>query len=84
MLTELKSQAEELRRLLHLAAPPIGIAFRSDDGTAAAPRFPSDPPPPTADGRTGAVPAGCFFWFQAVDKVFSTVAEDHANCSVGS
>ena len=84
MLTELKTQAHELQSLLRLAAPPIGIAFRTDNGADAAPRYASNPPPPTPDGRTGAVPAGCFFWFQAVDRVFSTVAEDHANCSVGS
>jgi uncharacterized protein (DUF169 family) len=84
MLTELKAHAHELQSLLRLAAPPIGIAFRTGDGADAAPRYRSEPPPPTADGRTGAVPAGCFFWFQAVDKVFSTAAEDHANCSVGS
>ena len=30
------------------------------------------------------MPAGCLFWFKAVDRVFSTRAEDHANCSVGS
>ena len=84
MLAELKNQAEELTSLLRLAAPPIGIAFRTADGATAAPRYQSSPPAPTPDGRTGAVPAGCFFWFKAVDRVFSTLPEDHANCSVGS
>ena len=74
--------AQDLAALLRLAAPPIGIAFRPDAGDA--PRYASAPPPPTPDGRTGAVPAGCFFWFKAVDQVFSTLPEDHANCSVGS
>jgi uncharacterized protein (DUF169 family) len=41
-------------------------------------------PSPTSDGRTGRVPAGCVFWVKAVDRTFSTVAADHANCSVGS
>ena len=36
------------------------------------------------DGRTGKVPAGCVFWMKATDRTFSTVAEDHGNCSVGS
>ena len=36
------------------------------------------------DGRTGRVPAGCVFWMKAADRTFSTVAEDHGNCSVGS
>jgi uncharacterized protein (DUF169 family) len=84
MLAELKTHAEELTSLLRLAVPPIGIAFRTGEAANAAPRFPSNPPAPTADGRTGAVPAGCFFWFKAVDQVFSTLPEDHANCSVGS
>jgi uncharacterized protein (DUF169 family) len=76
--------AQELTSVLKLAAPPIGIAFRKPGDADGVPRYPSNPPPPTADGRTGAVPAGCFFWFKAVDRAFSTLAEDHANCSVGS
>lgn len=84
MNPELNALARELAALLKLAAPPIGIAFRTNGDADSVPRYPSNPPPPTADGRTGAVPAGCFFWFQAVDRAFSTRAEDHANCSVGS
>jgi uncharacterized protein (DUF169 family) len=75
--------AREITSLLRLAAPPIGIIFGTDDGTRLAPRYQSDPPAPTSDGRTGAVPAGCVFWFEAVDKMFSTLVSDHANCSVG-
>jgi uncharacterized protein (DUF169 family) len=41
-------------------------------------------PAPAADGRTGRVPAGCVFWIKGADRTFSTVADDHANCSVGS
>ncbi len=41
-------------------------------------------PPPLPDGRTGRVPAGCVFWMKAADRTFSTVADDHGNCSVGS
>ena len=41
-------------------------------------------PAPLDDGRTGRVPAGCVFWIKATDQTFSTVAEDHGNCSVGS
>jgi uncharacterized protein (DUF169 family) len=73
----------ELRALLGLGVPPIAIAF-----VAAAP---SDVPPlasakpaPTADGRTGAVPAGCVFWMKATERSFATDAADHGNCSVGS
>jgi uncharacterized protein (DUF169 family) len=84
MLMEFRKYAEALQSSLHLTAPPIGIAFRADDGSGTAPRYVSDPPAPTQDGRTGAVPAGCLFWFKAVDQVFSTISEDHGNCSVGS
>jgi uncharacterized protein (DUF169 family) len=84
MPPELNSLAQELSSLLRLSAPPLGIAFRESADDASAPRYVSNPPPPTPDGRTGAVPAGCVFWFKAVDRPFSTVAEDHANCSVGS
>ena len=41
-------------------------------------------PEPTADGRTGRVPAGCVFWVHALDRTFTTRPEDHGNCSVGS
>jgi hypothetical protein len=40
--------------------------------------------PAAASGRTGRVAAGCVFWIEAATAEFSTVAEDHANCSVGS
>jgi hypothetical protein len=35
------------------------------------------------DSRTGRVPAGCVFWVKATQRTFSTVPEDHGNCSVG-
>ena len=74
----------ELSALLKLAAPPIGIAFRETAETPGVARIDGARPEPTADGRTGAAAAPCVFWFMATDRVFSTVAEDHANCSVGS
>jgi uncharacterized protein (DUF169 family) len=40
--------------------------------------------PATDSGRTGRVAAGCVFWTEAATAEFSTLAEDHANCSVGS
>jgi len=75
--------AEALNASLELTTPPIAMTFRADvpeenevfDGLT---------PPPAPDGRTGPVPAGCVFWTKAVDRTFSTVAADHANCSVGS
>ena len=82
MPTDYRSLASELTGLLKLAVPPIAISFRNDPGGAA--RFDGPKPAPTADGRTGKVPAGCVFWIKATDRTFSTTAEDHANCSVGS
>ncbi|MHB8329408.1 MAG: DUF169 domain-containing protein, partial [Acidimicrobiales bacterium] len=38
----------------------------------------------TPDGRRGRVPAGCVFWVHAADRSFTTLPEDHGNCSVGS
>jgi uncharacterized protein (DUF169 family) len=75
--------ASQLTDTLHLGAPPLAITFTDapPDGVA-----PYEEPMPDAlsDGRTGRVPAGCVFWMKAADRTFSTVAEDHANCSVGS
>jgi uncharacterized protein (DUF169 family) len=68
---------------LQLAAPPLAITFSEAAPDGVAP-FDAPMPEPTADGRTGRVPAGCVFWTKAVDRTFTTVAADHGNCSVGS
>lgn len=68
---------------LHLAAPPIAITF-SEAPPAGVALFDAPMAEPTADGRTGRVPAGCVFWMRAADATFATVPEDHGNCSVGS
>jgi len=75
--------AARLTDALELAAPPIAITFATTapEGVAA---FDEPMPPPTTDGRTGRVPAGCVFWIKATEATFSTVAADHGNCSVGS
>jgi uncharacterized protein (DUF169 family) len=73
---------QDLQELLGLAAPPIGITFM-DQMPPGIPRIGRTKPPATADGRTGAVAAGCVFWTEATRDVFATVAEDHGNCSVG-
>jgi uncharacterized protein (DUF169 family) len=73
----------ELNTLLKLAVPAIGIAFRRD-AAGAPPPHGGAKPAATADGRTGAVSAGCVFWMHATEREFSTVAADHGNCSVGS
>ena len=73
----------ELRELLGLAVAPIAIAF-VDTVPADVARWLGTMPAPTADGRTGAAPAGCVFWNKAIESAFATVAADHGNCSVGS
>jgi uncharacterized protein (DUF169 family) len=74
---------QELTRLLKLEAPPIGITFSKQE-PAGVERFDAPMPEPTPDGRTGRVPAGCVFWMKGADATFTTVPEDHGNCSVGS
>jgi uncharacterized protein (DUF169 family) len=73
----------ELRDLLGLSIPPIAITFGAQSPAGVTP-FGGTQPAPTADGRTGAVTAGCVFWNHATEREFATVAGDHANCSVGS
>jgi uncharacterized protein (DUF169 family) len=78
-----KSWHEDLLDLLGLGVPPIGIAFLNEIPRGAR-RIERALPPPTPDGRTGAVAASCVFWIEATEAVFATLAEDHGNCSVGS
>jgi uncharacterized protein (DUF169 family) len=83
MTSNWEQLASELTDALHLAAPPLAITF-SDAPPAGVPAFDEPMPEPLADGRTGRVPAGCVFWMKAAEATFTTVAEDHGNCSVGS
>jgi uncharacterized protein (DUF169 family) len=83
MTTNWPELAERLSDTLNLSAPPIAITF-SEDAPSGVEPFDAPMPAATPDGRTGRVPAGCVFWVRAADRTFSTVADDHANCSVGS
>lgn len=83
MPTDWKALAGRLQTGLGLAAPPIAITF-AQAAPAGVPAFDEPMPAPQADGRTGSVSAGCVFWMKSVERTFSTVAADHANCSVGS
>ena len=78
-----KTLAGDLSALLKLQSPPLAITF-SNEAPPDVPRFDAAMPEPTADGRTGRVPAGCVFWIEAANKTFTTAPEDHGNCSVGS
>jgi uncharacterized protein (DUF169 family) len=75
--------ADDLVKSLGLQHAPLAITFTQQAIPAVEP-FTEPMPAPTADGRTGRVAAGCVFWMKAEGRSFSTVAEDHANCSVGS
>ncbi len=81
--SELSELSARLESALHLSVPPISILF-SDSPPAGVARFEEPAAEPAGDGRTGRVPAGCVFWMKAVDRSFSTVPQDHGNCSVGS
>jgi uncharacterized protein (DUF169 family) len=76
--------SSRLSSCLHLSAPPIFLAFsdRAPEGVAP---FESPMSEPAADGRRGRVAASCVFWMEASasTEAFSTVADDHGNCSVG-
>jgi uncharacterized protein (DUF169 family) len=80
---DMATLAEELADSLGLQNPPLAISFTQQPLPGVEP-FAEPMPEPTADGRSGRVPAGCVFWMKAAQGTFSTVAEDHANCSVGS
>jgi uncharacterized protein (DUF169 family) len=77
------AQASALREHLGTDVPPIGITFHDEVPTAPA-AFDDPMPPPTEDGRTGRVSAGCVFWMKSTDQGFTTLPADHGNCSVGS
>jgi uncharacterized protein (DUF169 family) len=82
MTSDWNALSNELDEILHLTAPPVAITFSEQrpDGVAF---FDEPMPPAMPDGRTGRVPAGCVFWVKATQRTFSTVPEDHGNCSVG-
>lgn len=83
MTTTWAELAARLVSGLHLTSPPLAITFSSEPIVGVS-HFDARAPEPLEDGRTGAVPAGCVFWIHAADSTFTTIAADHANCSVGS
>ena len=75
--------AADLSKSLGLKHTPLAITF-SQHAPAGTARHEGQMPSPSGDGRTGRVPAGCVFWMDAAERTFTTVPEDHFNCSVGS
>jgi len=82
-IDDYRAAAERLQDLLGLSVPPLAITF-ADSEPEGIPAYGAAHPEPTADGRTGSVPAGCVFWIKSTDRTFATRPEDHGNCSVGS
>lgn len=78
-----RALAVALTEALHLEVAPVAITFADElpDGIRG---FAQPMSEPAADGRKGRVPAGCVFWVHATTDTFSTLPEDHGNCSVGS
>ncbi|MDH4117918.1 MAG: DUF169 domain-containing protein, partial [Acidimicrobiia bacterium] len=72
---------DDLVSMLGLEYAPVAISFLAAPGPA--PAFAEPMSEPTADGRSGRVPASCVFWAYGHDSTFTTVAADHGNCSVG-
>ncbi len=81
-MTDHRSLADSLSKALHLAVAPIGITF-GNEAPAGVPAFAEPMSERAADGRAGRVAAGCVFWVRGAERSFTTVAEDHGNCSVG-
>ena len=75
--------ANRFKHALGLSHAPIAITL-SQEAPAGVPFYEGDVPAPSEDGRTGKVTAGCVFWIKSQDRTFTTKADDHFNCSVGS
>ena len=75
--------ANRFKHALGLSHVTIAISF-SQEAPAGVPFYEGDVPAPSEDGRTGKVTAGCVFWIKSQDRTFTTKADDHFNCSVGS
>lgn len=82
-MTTWQPLAEQLQKSLGLKHTPLAITF-SEEIPAGIPLYEGEMPEPSGDGRTGKVAAGCVFWMKGEDKTFTTLPEDHYNCSVGS
>ena len=64
------TQAAQLEESLQLSLPPVALAF-------------ADELPAGVQPYGEVAPAGCYFWQEAAQRVFSTTAKDHELCSIG-
>ncbi len=65
-----ETQAAQLEESLQLSLPPVAVAFTDD-------------PQGGISSYSDVAPAGCYFWQEASQKVFSTSAQDHELCAIG-
>ena len=82
MRPDYKDAAAALTSLLNLDVAPLAITF-GDGAPDGVPAFDEPMSEPADDGRAGRVSASCVFWMKGVERTFTTVPEDHGNCSVG-
>lgn len=66
-----------------MATAPVAISFL-DAPPASVDRFDAPILGARSPSAAGRVAAGCVFWAEGVGRSFSTVPEDHGNCTVGS
>ena len=64
------TQAAQLEESLQLSLPPVALAF-------------ADELPAGVQPYGEVAPAGCYFWQEAAQRVFSTTAKDHELCAIG-
>ena len=69
-MSNFTTQAGQLEESLQLSLPPVAIAF-VDDLPEGIPSYEE------------VAPAGCYFWQEASQRVFSTSAKDHDLCAIG-
>ena len=83
MSTPLQTASEAIVDLLGLEHAPVAITFHETAPNGATKYFDAPMSEPTSDGRAGRVAAPCVFWMHGHETAFTTLPQDHGNCSVG-
>jgi uncharacterized protein (DUF169 family) len=72
IMPDYKALENQFQQILDLKRRPVAVAFRAEA-------------PSSMEKFSGSEPSGCSFWrLAAGGRTFSTTAEDHYNCPVGS
>ena len=82
-MTPLQNASAAIVGMLDLEYPPVAITFHEAAPNGATRYFDEPMSDPTPDGRAGRVAAPCVFWIHGHESTFSTLPQDHGNCSVG-